>query len=211
MPPLLFFSTLLFYGLQLLPCLVYPAALSFLLFYSQQGIRQKRWTFVFQPANFVTSIRLLLLFGIFFTYALLSPFVIGLLALLILALDGLDGYLARRYQSSSVFGEYLDMETDAFYVLTLCTLLYQLDYLGVWILGIGLLRYGYFLILRNIKTAEQKEERAFLARLIAVVLMATLAACFILPPVVHQPAMVAASVLVLYSFGRSFWSAMVQK
>ncbi len=198
-------ATLLLYHFQLLPYLGLPAALSFLLFFARYAYQQGNFAFALQPANLVTQGRLCLLFLLLWYYPALSALPLGLLALVVLILDGLDGYLARRFQTSSVFGEYLDMETDAFYVLGMSMLLYELNYFGGWILGIGLLRYAYFLVLRKVKAPQQKESRLFLARLIAVILMATMAACFILPPWIHQPAMIIASGLVLYSFGNSFW------
>ncbi len=197
--------TLLFYQFQLLPYLALPTAFSFLLFFGIYAYQQDSFAFALQAANLVTQSRLAMLFFLLWCYPDLSSLALGLLALLVLILDGLDGYLARRFQTSSPFGEYLDMETDAFYVLGLSIILYEMNYFGAWILGIGLLRYAYFLVLRKVKAPEQKESRIFIARLIAVILMATMAACFILPPSIHQPAMVIASALVLYSFGNSFW------
>ncbi len=206
---LLLSSTIILWFFDLLPFLTIPVASSFLLFFFWQAQRQGNWAFLTQAANLVTLFRLLVLEVLLWKFDLLPPLALGLLALMVLCLDGLDGFLARKYQTSSVFGEYLDMETDAFYVLCLSVLLYELQYFGIWVLGIGLLRYAYFILLRNTKAPEQKEARIYFARLVAVILMATMAACFILPPLIHQPAMVIASGLVLYSFGNSFYLAVI--
>ncbi len=58
-----------------------------------------------------------------------------------LALDGLDGYLARRNNTVSVLGARFDMEVDAFLILVLSVLVSQS--LGVWVLAIGLMRYAF--------------------------------------------------------------------
>lgn len=204
---LLLLSTVLLWFTGLLPLLFIPVAASFLLFFIWQARSEGHWNFFLEAANLVTIFRLLVLWLLLWKFALVPPLALGLLAILVLCLDGLDGYLARKYQTSSVFGEYLDMETDAFYVLGLSVILYELEYFNAWILGIGLLRYSYFLVLRNVKAPAQKEARIYFARLVAVILMATMGACFILPPIIHQPAMIIASGLVLYSFANSFYLA----
>lgn len=61
------------------------------------------------------------------------------------ALDGLDGWLARRSNTSSRFGARFDMETDALLILTLATLTWQLGKAGVWVLLSGALRYLFVL------------------------------------------------------------------
>ncbi len=60
-----------------------------------------------------------------------------------LALDGVDGWLARRDGSASAFGARFDMETDALSLLVLTLLVWQLGKAGVWILLAGLLRYAF--------------------------------------------------------------------
>lgn len=58
-----------------------------------------------------------------------------------LALDGVDGWLARRTGVASPFGARFDMETDALLVMALCLLAWQLGKAGLWVLLAGLLRY----------------------------------------------------------------------
>lgn len=62
---------------------------------------------------------------------------------LILALDGLDGVLARRQRTASAFGARFDMEVDALFVLVLAALALGLGKAGPWVLGLGLMRYGF--------------------------------------------------------------------
>lgn len=63
------------------------------------------------------------------------------IAALVLALDGIDGWLARRGGWASAFGARFDMETDALLVLLLAALAWQLDKAGAWVLLSGALRY----------------------------------------------------------------------
>ena len=57
------------------------------------------------------------------------------------ALDGVDGALARRRDQASAFGARFDMETDALLILVLAALVWQQGKAGVWILAAGLTRY----------------------------------------------------------------------
>ncbi|HSP31340.1 MAG TPA: CDP-alcohol phosphatidyltransferase family protein, partial [Halomonas sp.] len=63
------------------------------------------------------------------------------IAVIALLLDGVDGWVARRTQSHSVFGARFDMELDAVLILLLCVGLWQLESLGLWVLLIGGMRY----------------------------------------------------------------------
>jgi phosphatidylglycerophosphate synthase len=65
------------------------------------------------------------------------------LAGLIPALDGIDGWLARRARLQSAFGARFDMEIDALYVLVMCGLLWQFGKAGAWIWVGGALRYAF--------------------------------------------------------------------
>lgn len=58
-----------------------------------------------------------------------------------LALDGVDGRLARRLGQESAFGARFDMETDAATMLGLSLLVWLCDQAGSWVLAIGSMRY----------------------------------------------------------------------
>ncbi len=66
-------------------------------------------------------------------------------AVIAVALDGVDGWLARSRNEASAFGARFDMETDALLILVLAALVWQLDRAGIWILAAGLLRYAFVL------------------------------------------------------------------
>lgn len=156
-------------------------------------------------ANLVTAVRMLILVLIGIWGHHLGHWIVGGLALLVLVTDGLDGYLARKYDSQSLFGEYFDKETDAFFVMMMGSLAWYEGLIGAWVLSLGLLRYIYVLVLIFVKPPEQKETRSFRGQLIAVILMSSLIGCFWLPEWLYVSALVIVSGLVFYSFGMSFW------
>jgi len=97
----------------------------------------------FGAANWVTSLRLLLEASMLMGLAAAASWLPATFVLLILALDGLDGWLARRFGTSSAFGAHFDMEVDAFLVLATSVLLWRSGKCGAWILTAGVLRYAY--------------------------------------------------------------------
>ena len=62
-----------------------------------------------------------------------------------LALDSLDGHVARRLGLASAFGARFDMEVDALLILILTLLVWQAGRADAWVLAIGLMRYGFVL------------------------------------------------------------------
>ena len=99
------------------------------------------------PANYVTTIRAMLaalaagLIGHPAAPEVLWS-VIGLTALMA-ALDGLDGWIARRTRMVSAYGARFDMETDAAFIFVLSILVWQHGKAGVWVLLCGLMRYAF--------------------------------------------------------------------
>jgi phosphatidylglycerophosphate synthase len=102
---------------------------------------------LFGPANYVTMLRAAL---VALAAALLaeSPtaaiawWVVGATACLS-ALDGLDGWLARRTGLASAFGARFDVEVDAMLILVLSLFVWRHDKAGVWVLACGLMRYAF--------------------------------------------------------------------
>ena len=98
------------------------------------------------PANQVTLARATLVGGVAALVA--SSFsrpvpvaVLVTLAAVALALDAVDGQVARRTNSTSALGARFDMEVDAFLILVLSA--YVARPLGAWVLAIGALRYAF--------------------------------------------------------------------
>ena len=63
--------------------------------------------------------------------------------LLVVLLDGVDGWLARRLNEASAFGARFDMETDALLILGSAVLAWRFGKAGPWILAAGLTRYAF--------------------------------------------------------------------
>jgi phosphatidylglycerophosphate synthase len=60
-----------------------------------------------------------------------------------LALDGVDGWLARRQGLSSAFGARFDMEVDAYLAALLAVLALVSGKAGLWVLALGFMRYAF--------------------------------------------------------------------
>ena len=65
------------------------------------------------------------------------------IVIVVAALDGVDGWLARRGGQSGAFGARFDMETDAALILILSVLVWQHGKAGVWVIACGLMRYAF--------------------------------------------------------------------
>ncbi len=67
------------------------------------------------------------------------------IATIALVMDGLDGWVARKSDTTSDYGAQLDMELDSLLMLTLCILAWQWEQAGIWVLFCGLARYAFLL------------------------------------------------------------------
>ena len=124
------------------------------------------------------------------------------LALTALALDGVDGKVARSRGETSAFGARFDLETDALLVLVLCALAWQQGKVGAWILLAGALRYlfvaaGFALpwLARALPPSRRRQT-------VCVAQIASLIVCLlpiVVPPASHLIAL-AGLVLLLASF-----------
>jgi phosphatidylglycerophosphate synthase len=63
--------------------------------------------------------------------------------MLVTALDGVDGWLARRQRTQSAVGARFDVEVDALLILALSILAWRYGKAGVWVLASGLTRYVF--------------------------------------------------------------------
>ena len=101
----------------------------------------------FGAANLVTTLRLTIVAVV--AGMVLEPasarlaWLVVALATIGAALDGVDGWLARRTGLSSALGARFDMETDALFILLLSLLVWRHDKAGMWVLMCGLMRYAF--------------------------------------------------------------------
>lgn len=154
--------------------------------------------------NAVTLSRMVL------TASLVMPLVAGAantwavlgVALLALALDGVDGWLARREGLVSTFGARFDIEVDSAFALVLSLLAYASGSAGALVLMLGLPRYvfsaaGVFLPWLNGPLPERASRKV-----ICVIQLATLMVLQVPGAVATAPLVSFVLALLLWSFGR---------
>jgi phosphatidylglycerophosphate synthase len=105
--------------------------------------------------------------------------------LLLVCVDGVDGWAARRFDTASTFGQVFDHESDALLLLTVCLLLLASGRVGSWILLPGALRYGYVLLSRQAQPLQQTTPGNHFIRLIGVTTTLGLAVCWL--PAIPTP------------------------
>jgi len=119
-----------------------------------------------------------------------------------LALDWVDGQVARRTGTASELGARFDMEVDAALLLVLSV--YTARSFGVWVLAIGLMRYAYVAAMWPLPwmrgTLPPRYWRKVVAATQGVVLV--VAASGVLPRWLTLAGLLGAVVLLVESFGR---------
>ena len=119
-----------------------------------------------------------------------------------LALDGVDGYVARRTASESDLGARFDMEVDAFLLLVLCV--YDVRYVGWWVLAIGLMRYAFVVAGALLPWMRHTLPPRYWRKVVTAVcgVALTVVAAQVLPAPANVAVALAALLLMLESFGR---------
>lgn len=95
----------------------------------------------------------------------------------VLALDGLDGLVARHRGTATALGARFDMELDAFFILVLALLVLQLDKAGAWVLLLGAPRYGFLAAGRLLPALRGELAPSRRRRLVCVLQTAAPLAC----------------------------------
>ena len=127
------------------------------------------------------------------------------LAVPALALDAVDGWVARRTETATPLGARLDGEADAFLILVLSVAVGSL--VGWWVVAAGLARYLFatagFLLPWMRRPLPYRYWRKVVTAALGVVLVVALTD--LVPPTVLVPVVVLALVLLAESFGRDVW------
>jgi phosphatidylglycerophosphate synthase len=124
--------------------------------------------------------------------------IVAPLLIVAFALDGVDGWLARRSGFASRFGARFDQELDAFYTLILSFLVLQLGKAGPWVLLAGLWHYFFLALLAAAPGLRADLPPARWRKAVCVINIASLILCA--TPAVQPPisqAIAAGAVLVL--------------
>ena len=162
------------------------------------------------PAGWVTLLRATLAVGVAaLTAASLQRGVavatLVTLASIALALDFVDGWIARRTATESVLGARLDGEVDAFLILALS--IEVAPSAGAWVLAIGLARYAFLAAgwaLPWMRAAlPRRDWRKTVAASQGVALV--IGASGVVPPTVSRVFLAVALAMLAESFGRDVW------
>ena len=123
------------------------------------------------------------------------------LAALALALDAVDGWVARRTRTGKL-GARFDGEVDAFLILVLSV--YVARSAGAWVLAIGTARYAFLAAGWPLRWMRAPLPPRFWRKIVAATqgIVLTVAAAGVLPAAVTTAALVVALVLLFESFGR---------
>ncbi|MFB9076189.1 CDP-alcohol phosphatidyltransferase family protein [Flavobacterium procerum] len=153
--------------------------------------------------NAVTLFRLMLLFTLPFISD--NRFSIAILGTLFVALDGVDGFLARKLDQITHFGGLLDMETDAFFCLMFSWLI-ALEHVEMqWVLVAGSMRYFYKIVTTLYTRKVFVETKQKYARFFAGCYFVSLILFFYVHFSIGKYIVAIGNVLVLFSFLISFF------
>ena len=162
------------------------------------------------PASWVTLARATLAVGVAalaadsFTHDTPVALLVTLAAVA-LALDAVDGWVARRTGTATALGARFDGEVDAFLILALSV--YVAPAYGAWVLAIGAARYvflaGEWLLPWMRAPLPRRRWRRVVAAAQGVVL--TVAAADVLPRALTQVLLAAALALLAASMGECVW------
>jgi phosphatidylglycerophosphate synthase len=162
------------------------------------------------PASWVTLARATLAVGVAalvadsFAHDVPVALLVGF-ATVALALDLLDGWVARRTGTETPLGARFDGEVDAFLILALSV--YVAPELGAWVLAIGAARYvflaGEWLLPWMRAPLPPRRWRKLVAALQGVVL--TVAAAGVVPDAAMQAVLAVSLALLLVSVGECTW------
>jgi phosphatidylglycerophosphate synthase len=122
--------------------------------------------------------------------------------LIALALDGIDGWIARRTRTTSAFGAGYDVEVDSLLNLALAILVWRYEKAGAWVLLSGLLRYifvGAGWLVPWIRAPLPSSMRGKVICVIQIVALIVLMVPWVAPPLSTAIAASALATLV-YSF-----------
>ncbi|HEX5469585.1 MAG TPA: CDP-alcohol phosphatidyltransferase family protein [Gaiellaceae bacterium] len=162
------------------------------------------------PADWVTLARATLAVGVAALVAdsfdeHVSVTLLVTLSAVALALDAVDGWVARRSRTSSTLGALFDGEVDAFLILVLSVHVARST--GAWVLAIGAARYVFFAAGWLWPWLREPLPPRYWRKVVAATqgIVLTIAAAEVLPLGLTRAALVGALALLAESFGRDVW------
>jgi phosphatidylglycerophosphate synthase len=162
------------------------------------------------PADWVTLARATLAVGVAALTAdsFHQPVPVAILvtlAAVALALDAVDGWVARRTRTSATLGAHFDAEVDAFLILVLSV--YVARSTGTWVLAIGAARYAFLVAGWPLPWMRAPLPPRYWRKVVAAIqgVVLTIVAADVLPPNLARAALVVSLGLLAESFGRDVW------
>jgi phosphatidylglycerophosphate synthase len=162
------------------------------------------------PAGWVTLLRATLVVGVTALTAAsferdVAVATLVSLALVALALDFVDGWIARRTATESTLGAKLDGEVDAFLILVLS--IEVAPTVGAWVLAIGLARYAFLAAGWALPWMRAPLPRRDWRKTVTASQGVTLAiaASGVVPATVSRILLAVALAMLAESFGRDIW------
>jgi phosphatidylglycerophosphate synthase len=127
------------------------------------------------------------------------------LAALALALDAVDGWVARRTRTTHPLGARFDAEADAFLILVLSV--YVARSAGAWVLAIGAARYVFLAAGGPLSWMRAALPPRYWRKVVAATqgIVLAVAAADVLPLSLTRAALIVALALLGESFGRDVW------
>jgi phosphatidylglycerophosphate synthase len=134
----------------------------------------------------------------------LSGWALVALAAAALALDGVDGLVARTLGRASEFGARYDVEVDSAFALVLAVLVWRTGPQGAWILALGLPRYAFLAAARLDPELGGALPPSRARKAVCVAQIGTLVALLVpgLPAALGTALAVASLAALAWSFGR---------
>lgn len=159
----------------------------------------------FGAANGITTVRLAACLFMLGSYTSLPPLYLTLGALAVLLMDGLDGYLARKQQTTGLYGATYDVEVDALYTAMLALLLVALKDVGAWVVLVGAWRYVYQLVTSYVPPRRHPASSTVFGRWCYGLSVVGMAVSLTLPNTLATTLAGVAALVTSASFLTSFW------
>ena len=164
----------------------------------------------FGAANFLTLTRAVIvsLFAGIIGHSAIIPemgtWLLVYVGTIALALDGIDGWIARRLRLHSLFGARFDLEVDAAFIFILSLLVWDFGKVGAWVLAGGAMRYLFVLGGCAIRALRQPLPPSRRRQIACVIQTATLLFSLSpdVQPIIAGSANGVALTLLIMSFGR---------
>jgi phosphatidylglycerophosphate synthase len=127
------------------------------------------------------------------------------LAAIALALDAVDGWVARRTRTTATLGAQFDGEVDALLILILSVFVARSA--GAWVLAIGAARYAFLAAGWPLASMRAPLPARYWRKVVAATqgIILTIAAAGVLPLGLIEALLVGALALLAESFGRDIW------